>query len=236
MQVKRVVLIAALTIVLATVGTVAADEAGIITINIFNDPGSQLNTEIVNSTVQGQTNYTNSNAQQNVTLTNSTLTINVNGQNITISAQGDNLTVTTPNQTPPSNQNPNNTPLLSIAFLKSGPNQEHFLSGNASYQYNFNITVGVPTSMNYPYGRNVTHEALSKALMPLAAKYNLATYQTVEPGDSIQVTKVAALTTQVVGGENVFIVFSSNYYSSEQIQQLTDDLYNAFSAAMNGNV
>jgi hypothetical protein len=91
---RKFVLVIAIIIVFATVGLVAADEAGIFTINIFNSPNSQIYTDISNSTIQGQTNYTNSNALENITLTNSTLTLNINGQNITITAQGDNLTKT----------------------------------------------------------------------------------------------------------------------------------------------
>jgi hypothetical protein len=62
MKVRRFVLIIALIVVLTTVGLVAADEAGIFTINIFNSSNSQIYADISNSTIQGQTNYTNSNA------------------------------------------------------------------------------------------------------------------------------------------------------------------------------
>jgi stringent starvation protein B len=173
MQAKKLILIVALVAVLATVSVVAADEAGIITINISNNPNSQLNTEISNSTIQGHTNYTNSNAQENITLTNSTLTITVNGQNITMTSQGDNLTITTPNQ-PTKTATPTptpTTPLLTVNFLDSNNGKGSPIMGNASYAYDFNVTVGVPTSMNFPWGKNVTHDALNKALMPLIDKY-----------------------------------------------------------------
>ena len=98
---KRIILALAVILVLASVGLVAADEAGIFTINIFNSPNPTNHaTEISNSTIQGQTNYTNSQAVENITLANSTLTLNVNGQNITITDQGDNITINSPNQTP----------------------------------------------------------------------------------------------------------------------------------------
>ena len=118
MKHKKAIFIIALIDLLATV-SVAADETGIFTINIFNTPNSQITADISNSTIQGQTNYTNSNAIENITLTNSTLTLNVNGQNITTSSQGDDLSVTAPNQS--SSPNPTVTPtLLSVTFLSVG--------------------------------------------------------------------------------------------------------------------
>jgi hypothetical protein len=77
---RRVILAVVVVLVLASLGLVAADEAGVFTVNIFNSPNSQLTTNISNSTVQGQTNYTNSQAVENITLTNSTLTLNINGK------------------------------------------------------------------------------------------------------------------------------------------------------------
>jgi hypothetical protein len=155
MKKKRAVLALAFIVVFASVGLVAADQAGIFNINIFNSPQSQLNTQITNSTTAAQTNYTNSQAIENITLTNSTLTLNINGQNITITDQDGNITINTPNQTPiftPSAY-PTVTPtpaLLSVAFLSDGPN--HSPIGNGT-QYDFNVTVGVPTSLNYPWGK-----------------------------------------------------------------------------------
>ena len=136
-------------IVLATASLVAAEEAGIFTINIFNSPDSQIHTEISNSTIQGQTNYTDSQAFENITLTNSTLTLNINGQNISITSQGNGLVIVAPNQT---TTNPNPAPKLSVTFLKSGANQHSIIvSNNSTVQYDFNVTVNVPTSMNYPF-------------------------------------------------------------------------------------
>ena len=221
-------------IVLATASLVAAEETGIFTINIFNSPNSQIHTEISNSTIQGQTNYTNSNAIENITLTNSTLILNVNGQNITITSQGDNLTLTAPNQTETPSPNSNNVPLLSVSFLSSGGDQGSIFSGNATKQYNFNVTVGVPTSMNFPWGKNVTHEALGKALMPLVSEYNLATRQNFQNGSTITVASWVDM--QIVGGENRFSLFSQDNLTNKQIQSLTVDLYNAFSLAMSGQV
>ena len=224
---------------MASVSLVAADEAGIVTINIFNSPNSQLNTDISNSTVEGQTNYTNSKATENVTLTNSTLTLNVNGQNITITDQGGNITINAPNQTPTTTPTPTPTinptptstptstdmpqPLLSVTFIKYGPN--HSPIGNGT-QYDFNVTVNVPTSLNYPWGKNVTHEKLGQALIPLASKYNLATNNysgfTTAPWQNIV----------VVDGENTFSLWSTTPLTQDQIQLLTSDLYDVFSTAM----
>jgi hypothetical protein len=95
---KKQIGVIVLAIVLATVGFVAADEAGIITINISNNSNGQLITNVSNSTIQGQANFTNSLATQNITLTNSTLTLNVNGQNITISSQNGNIVIASTGQ------------------------------------------------------------------------------------------------------------------------------------------
>lgn len=76
----------------------AADEAGIITVNIANSPNSQLVTNVSNSTIQGETNFTDTQAVENITLTNSTLTLNVNGQNVTISSQNGNIVISTQGQ------------------------------------------------------------------------------------------------------------------------------------------
>lgn len=95
---KKKLIIIALIILLASVGFVAADEAGIISINLQNS-NSKIITNISNSTLQAQTNFTNSQATENITLTNSTLTLNVNGQNITISGdENGNVAVNTQGQ------------------------------------------------------------------------------------------------------------------------------------------
>lgn len=239
---KRIVLVSAFIIVLASVSMVAADEAGIFTINIFNSPNSQIYTDISNSTIEGQTNYTNSQAIENVTLTNSTLTLNLNDQNITIIDQGGNITIDAPNQTPTSTPTPAPTinpptptptatptitassqPLLSITFIKYGPN--HSPIGNGT-QYDFNVTVNVPTSLNYPWGKNVTHEKLGQELVPLASKYNLATsnyygFITAKWQNMV-----------VVAGENIFSLWSNDILTPDQIQSLTFDLYDAFSSVI----
>jgi hypothetical protein len=105
LNLKKKLLVTALIIVLASVSFVAADEAGVITFNIFNSSDSQVNVNVSNSTVQDQIIYTNSQATQNITLNNSTLTLNINGQNITIISQDGNLVVLTPNQTSASSSN-----------------------------------------------------------------------------------------------------------------------------------
>ena len=159
-----------------------------------------------------------------MTLTNSTLTLNVNGQNITITDQGGNITINAPNQTPTT---PTSTdmpqPLLSVTFIKYGPN--HSPIGNGT-QYDFNVTVNVPTSLNYPWGKNVTHEKLGQALIPLASKYNLAT------NNYSGFTTAAWQNIVVVDGENTFSLWSTTPLTQDQIQLLTSDLYDVFSTAM----
>ncbi len=73
---------------MVSIGVVSADQAGFITINIFNSPG------------QVDVNASNSTITQNVTLSNSTLNLNVNGQNITISTQPTPTPTSTPSPTP----------------------------------------------------------------------------------------------------------------------------------------
>jgi hypothetical protein len=230
MKLKKLILLIAVIIVLATVGLVVADEAGIFTINIFNSPNGQIYTDISNSTIQGETNYTNSQAYQNITLTNSTLTLNINGQNITITSEGNGLVITGPNQN--STTTPSPKPTLSVAFLKSGPNQHNIIvSDNTTIQYDFNITVTVPTSMNYPFGKNATHEKISQALAPLATKYNLVTNNYNGNGT---ITSAQWVDMPIVDGENTFSLFSYNALSADQIKSLTMDLFNAFTIAMQG--
>jgi hypothetical protein len=230
MQKKKLILVIAAVVVLASVGLVAADEAGIVTINIFNTPNGQIDTTISNSTIQGETNYTNSQAYQNITLTNSTLTLNINGQNVTISSDGNGLIITGPSQNPTNPQ-----PTLSVAFLKSGPNERGIFSGNTStsIQYDFNVTVNVPTSFNYPFGKNVSHDKIVEAVAPLASKYNLAT-NNYRLSDGTNMTSSVWTNMQVVDGENVFSLFGNDALNTEQINSLTTDLYGALIVAMQG--
>ena len=238
MKKKHAVLAFAFIVVFATAGLVAADQAGIFNINIFNSPSAQLHTEITNSTIQGQTNYTNSQAVENITLTNSTLTLNINGQNITITDQDGNTTIQTPSPTPTPTPTATATPipsatatptptaaptpsLVSVTFIGSGPN--HSPVGNGT-QYDFNVTVAVSTSLNYPFGKNVTHEILGQALMPLATEYNL--YTRTANGT----TSGAWQDMVVVAGENTFSLWSSTPLTNEQTTALTADLQNMFTA------
>jgi hypothetical protein len=225
---KKLVVIA-LIIVLASVGLVAADEAGIITLNISNSSNSQVNVNASNSTINGQTNYTDSQANENITLNNSTLTLNVNGQNITISSQGNSLVVTTQNQTVALNPNPQ--PLLSVSFLGSQPST-HAIAGNGTLEYDFNVTVNVPTGMNYPFGVNVTHSELSRALLPLVDKYNLVVNNYNGNGN---ITSALWVDMPIVDGMNTFSLFSYQQLNAAQTESLTNDLFNAFTLAMNGN-
>lgn len=239
---KKLVVIA-LIIVLASVGLAAADEAGVITLNINNSSNSQININASNSTINGQTNYTDSQANENITLNNSTLTLNVNGQNITISSQGNNtLVVTTQNQTVA--LNPTSQPLLSVSFLGSEPATNALVSGNGTVQYDFNVTVNVPTSMNFPFGVNATHTELNLALLPLVDKYDLVTntYATGNANGNVNgtangtgtITSALWIDEPIVSGINTFSLFSYQQLSAVQTEALTNDLFNAFTSAMNG--
>jgi hypothetical protein len=225
---KRRFIVIILIIVLACVGLVAADEAGIITLNIINSSNSQVSVNVSNSTIQGQTNFTNSQASENITLTNSTLTLNVNGQNITISSQGGNIVINTQNQTVSLNPRP----LLSVSFLGSQPTTHAIVSGNGTIEYDFNVTVNVPTGMNYPFGVNATSSKISQALLPLVDKYNLVTNNYNGNGN---ITSAQWVDMPIVDGMNTFSLFSYEQLTSTQVQALTNDLFNAFTLAMNGS-
>jgi len=227
---KKKLLVIALVIVLATVSLVAADETGIITFNIINSSDTQVGINVSNSTIEGQTNYTNSQAMENITLTNSTLTLNVNGQNITISSQGGNLSINTQNQTVASNPNPR--PLLTVSFLGSQPTTHSIVSANGTIEYDFNITVSIPTSMNYPFGVNATSSQVSQALLPLVDKYNLVVNNFNGNGN---ITSALWVDKPIVDGMNTFCLFSYDQFNSTQVGALTNDLFNAFTLAMNGN-
>lgn len=243
---KRIILASAFIIILASVSLVAADEAGIFNINIFNSPNSQIHTDISNSTIEGQTNYTNSQAIENITLTNSTLTLNINGQNVTITERDGNMTIDRPNQTPAPRPTstptptPTHTPtatstpaptstattiptsgIVSVTFIGSGPNRSPVGNGT---QYDFNVTVGMPTSLNYPFGKNITHDILGQALMPLATKYDLTTRNIGN------VTTGAWQNMVVVAGENTFSLWSNTPLTLDQRQNLTSDLQNMFAS------
>lgn len=220
----RLIVVAVIVVVLATVCFVAADEAGIITINIFNSPNSQVYTNISNSSIQGQINFTDSQASENITLTNSTLTLNINGQNVTIISQVDNTIVTVPGQSA-AKPDP-----LYVSFLKSHPTENQIISGSGITQYDFNVTVTVPTGMNYPFGVNASTDKIRPLLLPIASKYGLETRMYNATGSAV--TEVVWTDKPVVSGENVFSLFSSQTLSVDQIKSLTDDLFDMFTVAM----
>jgi hypothetical protein len=169
------------------------------------------------------------------------LTLNINGQNITITDQGENITINTSNQTltltptsiptanptPTATHNPTPTPkpLLTVTFPTSRPNTGIMVSGNAT-MYDFSVNVGVPTSLNYPWGENVTHEKLGHALIPLVGKYNLAT------NNYNGFTTATWQDIPIVDGKNTFSLWSTTPLTQDQIQSLTSDLYDAFSTVM----
>jgi hypothetical protein len=98
MMSKRQLFAIALVVSLAFLGIVAAQETGVIDVTIGNSPDSRVNTNISNSTVTEQANYTNTKATQDITLTNSTLTLNVNGNTVVINSTNGGLTVSTSGQ------------------------------------------------------------------------------------------------------------------------------------------
>jgi hypothetical protein len=227
LKTKLKIIVIALIAGLATLSLVAADEAGVFTINIQNSNG-QINTTITNSTVQGQTNYTDSQAAENITLNNSTLTLNVNGQDIVISSQGGNIDITSGGQSVLVNPN-----RLYVTYLKSQSPESPFPVTNTTTQYVFNVTVTVPTGMNCPFGLNATHNALDTAFAPLASTYNLQT-RSSSANNSTMVPQWVDRPT--VSGQNEFSLFSAQPLTDDQIKSLTNDLYNAFTLAMSGTV
>jgi hypothetical protein len=234
---KKRFIIIALTAVLACLGLVTADEAGIVSINIVNSSNSKVGVNVSNSTIQAQTNFTNSQAWENITLTNSTLTLNVNGQNITISSHSGNEVVSTQNQTVA--VNPNSPPNLSVSFLASEPTstKNPAFAGNGSIEYDFNVTVSVPTSINFPFGVNATHNRLNLALLPLVDRYNLVTmnYPIGNGNGTGTTTSALWIDELIVSGMNNFSLFSYEQLNATQIEAFTNDLFNAFTLAMNGS-
>ena len=95
--------------------------------------------------------------------------------------------------------------------------------------------------MNYPFGVNATHSELNLALLPLVDKYNLVTHS-YPNGDVIgnetsgngAITSASWIDEPIVSGMNTFSLFSYEQLNATQIDSLTNDLFNAFSSAMNG--
>ncbi|MCL4429230.1 MAG: hypothetical protein M1167_00610 [Chloroflexi bacterium] len=161
------------------------------------------------------------------------MTLNVNGQTITITDQGNTIVIGSENQNVTVKTNPTATPTsvvpLTVTFLQAGTNKHSIITGNATYyEYDFNVTINVPTSLNYPFGKSVTHEKLSQALAPLVSQYHLATQ------NSDGVTSAQWVNMVVVDGENNFSLFSYDQLTFDQTQSLTHDLFDAFTIAMQG--
>jgi hypothetical protein len=101
-----------------------------------------------------------------------------------------------------------------VAFLGSeSPPKHRVFAGYDSTEYDFNITVSVPVSMNYPFGANATHQAINQALVPLVDKYNLVTHKYNNELNG-NLTSAAWVDEPIVDGINTFSLFSSD--------QLTD--------------
>jgi hypothetical protein len=159
-----------------------------------------------------------------------TLTLNVNGQNITISSPGGNLVINSQNQTVVIN--PNSAPVLSVSFLRSQPTKFRGLTGNSSLEYDFNVTVTVPPNMNCPFGVNANSTEESRALLPLVDRYNLVTNNYIFNGTLPSADWVDR---PIVNGMNTFSLFSHKQFNANQIDAMTNDLFNAFTLAMKSN-
>lgn len=238
MRRKQLVLVLVFIAVFASVSLVAANQAGVFTLNIFNSPQSQLQTNISNSTIEGNTNYTNSQAIENISLSNSTLTLNVNGQIITVTDQNGNLTINAPTATNPTptptpsatatatpNPTPTPKPLVTVTYLTSRQNPGGMVSGNAT-MYDFTVIVSVPTSFNFPWGENVTHQKLGQALIPLISQYSLVT------NNYNGFTTATWQNMIIVDGKSTFSLWSTNPLTENQIAALTADLQEMFTAVM----
>jgi hypothetical protein len=127
-----------------------------------------------------------------------------------------------------------------VSFLASEPtsNKNPAFAGNGSIEYDFNVTVSVPTSMNFPFGVNATHNELNLALLPLVDRYNLVTMNYPNGnGNGTTGTTTSALWIDepIVSGMNNFSLFSYEQLNATQMEAFTNDLFNAFTLAMNGS-
>ena len=64
-------------------------------------------------------------------------------------------------------------PQLSVSFIKSS-SEQNFVEGDAT-EYDFQVKVNVPSSMNFPFGKQATVTTINSALKPLLDKYDLIT-------------------------------------------------------------
>jgi hypothetical protein len=72
------------------------------------------------------------------------------------------------------NRPPPPPPMLTLTFDKSRSAPPNLIiMGETDIEYDFNVTVTVLTSMNFPLGENVNSSVLNHALKPLLGKYNL---------------------------------------------------------------
>lgn len=177
----------------------------------------------------------------NVTIDNSNVTI---GQNNTIiypdSTPTPEPTATptptptptaSPKPTPAPTPTPSPTPTLSVSFIKSNTKQLFQWEGNVT-EYQFDVKVTVATGWTRPFGKNATSDAINSALKPLLDKYPLVngTYHT----DNGEIITTAAWTASyIVDGESIFSLYSTETFTDNQIKSLTNDLFEAISAAMN---
>ena len=121
-----------------------------------------------------------------------------------------------------------------MSFLESGPPTVPInLAANDSIEYDFNVTVSVPTGFNFPFGANASSLQISTALIPLVGTFNLVTmYHSYSENGNL--TSAMWVDKPIVGGMSTFCLFSYDQLDSTQIQSLTNDLFNALTAAMNG--
>jgi hypothetical protein len=122
-------------------------------------------------------------------------------------------------------------PPLSVSFIKSISEQEKV---PGAIQYDFKVKVNVPSSMNFPFGKQASVTAIHRALKPLLDKYDLVT-DDYEDFDSTGITAAWSYI-YTVDGESTFSLYSYETFSYTQIESLTNDLLDALTVAMDSNL
>ena len=123
-------------------------------------------------------------------------------------------------------------PPLTVTFIGSKPAPPGLIRiGETDIEYEFNVTVTVPTSMNFPLGEKATPSAISHALMPLLGKYNLLALNRTYDGSTI--TTAAWSDEPIVEGKSIFSLYSNETFTAATVESLTNDLFNALTDAMN---
>ncbi len=123
-------------------------------------------------------------------------------------------------------------PKLTLSYIGSKPAPPGLIViGENATQYDFNVTVTVPTSLNFPLGENATSSAINRALEQLLDKYDLLSLNRTVDGSTIV---TAAWTDEyVVDGKSIFSLYSKETFTADTIESLTKDLFNSLTDAMN---